>query len=86
MNVIPDQLRGKTTFRSETITMSPMAIPMTVLGPILTPFSFSVSKYLIRPAEDWNPLSFFFAMNRRIRGPYITPLAECSPVLVSKHR
>ena len=46
--------------RTPTATM--IAIAMTVLGPILTPFSFSVSKYLMRPAEDWNPLSFFFAI------------------------
>lgn len=48
--------------RSSMTTTSPIAIPMTVRGLILIPFSFSVSKYLIRPAEDWNPESFFFAM------------------------
>lgn len=59
------QLRGTKTWRSITMTMSPMAIPTTARGLILTPFSFSVSKYLIRPAEDWNPESFFFAMGLR---------------------
>ena len=43
-------------------TIMPMAMPMTVRGLTLIPFSFSVSKYLIRPAEDWNPESFFFAI------------------------
>ena len=37
-------------------------MPMTARGLILIPFSFSTSKYLMRPAEDWKPLSFFFAM------------------------
>lgn len=48
--------------RRSTMAMRPMAMPMTARGLILTPFSFSVSKYLMRPAEDWNPVSFFFAM------------------------
>lgn len=61
----PAQLRGTKTCRSITTTMSPIAIPTTARGLILTPFSFSVSKYLIRPAEDWNPESFFFAMGLR---------------------
>lgn len=49
--------------------ITPIAIPMTVRGLTLIPFSFSVSKYLISPAEDWKLLSFFFAMgfpNRRL--------------------
>ena len=48
--------------RSMTTTMRPTASPITARGLILIPFSFSTSKYLMRPAEDWNPLSFFFAM------------------------
>lgn len=44
------------------MAMRPIAIPMTVRGLTLMPFSFSVSKYLMRPAEDWKPESFFFAM------------------------
>lgn len=48
--------------RSRTTTIRPTAIPMTVRGLILIPFSFSVSKYLMRPAEDWKPESFFFAI------------------------
>ncbi len=53
--------------RSRMTTIRPIAIPMTVRGLILMPFSFSVSKYLMRPAEDWKPVSFFFAMNRGYR-------------------
>lgn len=45
-----------------TMAVNPMAIAMTVRGLSLTPLSFSVSKYLMRPAEDWKPESFFFAM------------------------
>ena len=47
---------------TRTMTMIAMASPMTVLGLTLSPLSSSVSKYLIRPAEDWKPVSFFFAM------------------------
>ena len=61
--------RGTKTLRSMTTTMRPMAMPTTARGLILTPFSFSTSKYLIRPAEDWNPLSFFFAMGLRYLRP-----------------
>lgn len=56
--------------RRMTTTMSPIAMPMTVRGLTLIPFSFSVSKYLMRPAEDWKPESFFFAIIRVICGPY----------------
>ncbi len=51
-------------------TIIAMAIPMTVRGLTLIPFSFSVSKYLMRPAEDWKPESFFFAMAEVILEPY----------------
>ena len=54
--------RGANVLRSRMTTIMPTAIPMTVRGLILIPFSFSVSKYLMRPAEDWKPVSFFFAM------------------------
>lgn len=57
--------RGKNMFRSRMTTIIPTAMPMTVRGLILTPFSFSVSKYLMRPAEDWKPESFFFGMSLR---------------------
>jgi len=55
---------------TRTTAMTTIAIAMTTLGPILTPFSFSVSKYLMSPADDWKPLSFFFAMQNRIKGQY----------------
>ncbi len=55
--------KGAKVPRSMMTTTIPTAIPMTARGLILIPFSFSVSKYLIRPAEDWNPESFFFAMD-----------------------
>ena len=54
--------RGKKICRMRTMAVNPMAIAMTVRGLSLTPLSFSVSKYLMRPAEDWKPESFFFAM------------------------
>ncbi len=53
---------GATVLATSTMTMTAIARPMTVLGLILSPLSSSVSKYLIRPAEDWKPVSFFFAM------------------------
>ena len=40
----------------------PSARPMTVFGPTLGDLSFLVSKYLTRPACDWNPPSFFLAI------------------------
>lgn len=40
----------------------PSAMPMTALGLTLGALSFLVSKYLTRPACDWNPPSFFLAM------------------------
>lgn len=55
---------------TSTTAMTTIAIAMTTLGPILTPFSFSVSKYLMSPADDWKPLSFFFAIPIRIKGRY----------------
>ncbi len=54
----PRSDRGKNTPRRSTIAMRPMAIAMTAVGLSLRPLSFSVSKYLMRPAEDWKPVSF----------------------------
>ena len=59
---------GAKTSRSMTTTISATPSPMTARGLILIPFSFSTSKYLMRPAEDWKPLSFFFAMGEGYLG------------------
>lgn len=64
--------RGTSVLSKITTAASPIAIPTTVLGPTLIPLSFSVSKYLIRPAEDWKPPSFFFAIRLSIELRYIT--------------
>ncbi len=53
---------GASVLARSTMTMTAIAIPMTVLGLTLSPLSSSVSKYLMRPAEDWKPVSFFFAI------------------------
>ncbi len=75
---------GAKVLRSRMMTIRPMAIPMTVRGPTLMPFSFSVSKYLMRPAEDWKPVSFFLAMRRTMEDSHkkltiqMSEAARCS--------
>ena len=61
-NLYQSNQSGTSVLSKITIAASPIAIPTTVLGPTLIPLSFSVSKYLIRPAEDWKPPSFFLAI------------------------
>ena len=56
---------GMNVFRRITTMIAPRARPMTMRGLSLSALSFSLSKYLIRPADDWKPPLFsFFAMMR----------------------
>jgi len=54
---------GKNTGKSKIKAVNPIATARTIFGLTLSPLSSSVSKYLINPADDANPLFFsFFAI------------------------